>query len=297
VPALRLPTRAVVAAAERVGALAPRAFAARIRRPDLIVGCGRSGTTLLNHLFDDHPEVASFPSEANHLWHPRLYPWHTSAADVPPFFVDGAAFTRASLVRRGVADDLRLAATFGAYQAIRRRPVFLAKTVMASFMLDDVVRRFPEARLVHMVRDGRAVALSWVVKEADKLGHPRYREGGHAHGRDALLEIYARHWAEHLVALDEADRRLGLTASGRLFELSYEGLCAEPRRVLGGLADFLGISPAPFLAGDLSHIKDTNHKARAELGPEILRRMNVAARAGLDLKGYGDQIAGPGGGP
>jgi hypothetical protein len=261
-----------------------------VRRPHFIVGCGRSGTTLLSDLFDGHPEVASFPSEANELWHPRLYPWHSSRLDVPPFFVDPHRFTQASLRDRTAEDDLRLKAAFGAFQTLVRRPVFLNKSVMVTFMIDRIVELFPDARFIQLHRDGRAVALSWVKKEARKLEHPRYRDYGIDAGDRELMEVYIRYWQAHVLHIDEAVERLGLRRDGRYFEMSYEGLCAEPVGELTRLADFMGISPGPFTSADLTHIRNMNHKAQAELG-DALGPLTEAGRDALTAKGHGPEIA------
>jgi Sulfotransferase family len=281
----RIPVRAVT----RLGALRPEWFARRVRRPHFIVGCGRSGTTLLSDLFDGHPEVASFPSEANELWHPRLYPWHSSELDVPPFFVDPHGFTEASLRDRTPKDDLRLKAAFGAFQTLVRRPVFLNKSVMVTFMIDRIVELFPDARFIQLHRDGRAVALSWVKKEARKLEHPRYRDYGIDGDDRELMETYIRYWQAHVLHIDEAVERLGLRRDGRYFEMSYEGLCAAPQAELGRLADFMGIAAGPFTEADLSHIRNMNHKAQAELG-DALGPLTEAGREALAAKGHGAEV-------
>jgi len=287
---MRIPAKVIVEASCAAGRFAAPLFAGRVRNPVFIVGCGRSGTTLLNHLFDQHPEVANFPSEANELWHPRLYPWHESKVDAPPFFIDPVGFTRTSLALRTAADDRRLLGTFGAFQTVSRRPVFLNKTVMVTFMLDKVVELFPSARFVHLYRDGRAVALSALKKERDKLTRPRYVQQGHVFDDDGFLRLYVAHWQEHILALDEADRRLGLRRDGRLYELGYEELCRDPRAALTGLARFLGVSAQPFVAGDLGKIENTNYKARGALSGDALVRMSDAGARGLSMKGYGAEI-------
>jgi len=288
---MRIPARAVIATSRAAGRVGGRWLAHRVRNPVFIVGCGRSGTTLLNHLFDRHPEVANYPAEANELWHPRLYPWRRAQVDAPPFWVDPVAFTRISLAGRTEADDRLLLGTFAAFQTLARRRLFLNKTVMVTFMLDKVLALFPSAKLVHLYRDGRAVALSMLVKEAAKVSGSRYAEKGYRYERDALLDMYAKHWQDHILALAEADRRHGLTGRGRLFELSYEGLCRDPHTTVVALADYLGISAAPFTSGDLAGIRNTNYKSKQSLSADALARLNRLAAPGLAAKAYGAEIA------
>jgi hypothetical protein len=287
---LRIPTRVVVAASTQIGALRPSYFANRVHRPHFIVGCGRSGTTMLNYLFNLHPEVANFPSEANHLWHPRIYPWHESKIESPPFWFDPQRFTEISLAQRRPGDDQRLKATFGAFQALSRKPVFLTKTVTVTFMMDKVLELFPDARFIHIVRDGRAVALSWVAKNREKLKHPRFLEKQIHHTDEELLEIYVRYWQSHVLALDEAVKRLGL-GSDRYHEMRYEEVCEDPTAHMVALAEYLGVSPEPFRRAPLDHIKNSNGKARATILGDQLQRLNLAGAAALESRHYGSQIA------
>jgi hypothetical protein len=265
-----------------LGSVRKEYFARRVRAPYFIVGCGRSGTTMLNDLFDHHPSVANYPTEANELWHPRMYPWHDSTVEAPPFFLDAKEFTERSLAQRTGDDDLRLRATFGAYQMLARKPVFLQKTVMVSFMLDKILELFPDARLIQLVRDGRSVALSWVLKEREKLKQPRYQR--YNLDEPQLLAVYAKHWQDNILAMDASIARLGLES--RYHEFRYEDLCADPTGELTSLARFLDVAPEPFLGKHSVHIKTTNNKARAGIPPAHLAMVNEVAREALQRKGY-----------
>jgi hypothetical protein len=284
---VRIPARVQVRAAKVVARAWPYF---PVRRPVFIIGSGRSGTSLLEDLFDLHPDVANFPTEANELWHPRLYPYARATVRAPVYWQDPVEFTRISLANQTRADDRHLVATFGAYQAMARGAVFLNKSVMINFMLDRVIELFPGARFVHLFRDGRAVAASWVLKDRDKLASRSFREKLTAPGEDKLLEEYLACWQATLLAIADADRRHGLTAAGRLHELGYEELCADPRARLADLARFIGVSEQPFLAGDLGDIRNTNTKSRDSYSADRLARLNELAREGLAAKGYGPQI-------
>ncbi len=286
----KIPRRVWIAASEAMARIRPSYFAARVSRPTFIVSSGRSGTTLLNALFDRHPEVANYPTEANELWHPQLYPFATSKVDAPPFWLDAEAFTRASLTHRTARDELHLKACFGAYQTLQRADVFLNKTVMVTFMLDHVVELFPDARFIHLFRDGRAVAASWVIKDREKLQAGAYQRRGITYTDEQLLERYAAHWQQHVLALEASAARHRWRERGMLHELSYEQLCAEPRRELAALARFMGVAEAPFLEAELDGIKDTNFKSRATVNGPTLERVNQLAAEALALKGYGVDI-------
>lgn len=280
----RVPAKVAVRASAALGRLP--AFARCVRRPHFIVSSGRAGTTMLNAVFDRHPEVANFPSEANELWHPRMYPWADSAVVAPPYWLDPAEFTRISVAQQTTRDARHVQATFGAYQALTGAPVLLVKTVMVSFMLDRVLELFPDARFVHLYRDGRAVAASWLLKDRAKLDTPKARAMGLAFDDGELLERYAAYWNLAIAELQRAEARHQLKAQDRWYDLAYEDLCTEPVAGLRGLATFLGIAPDPLLGADVAAIRNTNHKAQQSLDPAVLARLSALAGSGLQSLGY-----------
>src|SRR4051794_27962840 len=116
-----------------------------------VVGCSRSGTTLLRALLDAHPLLA-VPPESHFAVAPRLRrlgrdPWFRLWGIEPP-----------DLRGLDVADAVR--AVFAAYAAAQGKPRYADKTPHYVSHLPLLAERFPEARFVHVVRDGRDVALS-----------------------------------------------------------------------------------------------------------------------------------------
>ncbi len=161
---------------------------------------------------------------------------------------------------------------------------------MVTFMLRKVIELFPDARFIHLYRDGRAVALSWMKKDRAKLGHARYAGYVLDRSDEDLMETYIRHWQDHVLHLEREAVQLGLGPAGRLFELRYESLCAAPTVELAALARFMGIASEPFVNADLGHIRSENGKARAELVGSVLARLTAAGAAALEAKGYGPDI-------
>jgi len=103
-----------------------------------------------------------------------------------------------------------------------------------------------DLRVIHVVRDGRAVALTYVDEErfADAsdaslrrggFGSESARRPGLSMRRAAEEWRRAQRSAEHVLA--------GIPAS-RWIRVRYEDLCAEPRETLARLFTFLGLEPA-----------------------------------------------------
>jgi Sulfotransferase family len=154
-------------------------LAARIRRrPEpggppspFVVGVGRSGTTLLRLMLDSHPELA-IPPETGFV--PDVIRAcgrrGTDAAAVVgllreqrswgDFDLDEAELQRriASAPRTDAASALR--ALYGLYAEGQGKPRWGDKTPAYVKRMPMIERALPEARFVHVIRDGRDVALS-----------------------------------------------------------------------------------------------------------------------------------------
>ena len=86
---------------------------------------------------------------------------------------------------------------------------------------------FPQARFVHIVRDGRAVALSLRPKFERTLA------------RDEALEAAARHWVEVLARTDTA-REVDV------LEVRYEDFCEDVHGVIHAVLDHAGLDADVF---------------------------------------------------
>lgn len=94
------------------------------------------------------------------------------------------------------------------------------KTTWFSNHVDQLLAYFPDAQIIHMIRDGRDVAVS-------------YREVPHL--TDKISKI-ARDWAINFQIVDNASKRIGSIKVCRLY---YEKLVKEPESQLTKLCDFL----------------------------------------------------------
>ena len=208
-----------------------------------VVGCSRSGTTLLRALLDAHPLLA-VPPESHFAVLPRLRlrrdPWFRLWEIDPP-----------DLRGLGVADAVR--AVFAAYAAAHGKPRYADKTPHYVSHLPLLADRFPEARFVHVVRDGRDVALSLL----EVPWGPDDLEGAALHWRRRVLE----------------GRAAGL-GPARYRELRYEALVADPERELRGLAAWLELSYDPAML-------DPARRPVAMPYPEHHHRLALAPTPGL----------------
>lgn len=141
----------------------------------IVVGSPRSGTTLLRLMLDAHSELA-IPPETGFLTLARSF--HGSGDQLrdrffhavvnygeplrswPDFEIHAEDFREAldQLAPFNISDGYR--AFYGLYAMRRGKPRWGDKTPLYCRHLNDIRRVLPEARFIHLIRDGRDAALS-----------------------------------------------------------------------------------------------------------------------------------------
>lgn len=181
------------------------------------LGSRRSGTFWLQRIVTAHPDVAAVPSET-HLFSSGIAPLfegfqHSlrSSAKVGEVYVERDAALDA-------ARDLCDVVFAGMVQPGTTR--IAERTPLHVFHLDLIAAIYPDARFVHIVRDGRDVARSIAAQDW----------GPHS------IEEAAAEWRSAILAA----RGTGLPESVYR-EVRYEELLREPAAVVSGLYEWLGL--------------------------------------------------------
>jgi hypothetical protein len=118
----------------------------------VVLGCGRSGTTWLETLLMAAPEAGGVDGAETFLFRQCSPLW-----DVLPRAEALCDATRLARALRRFCDTV-LAATLQAHRPGAR--VFVEKTPKHVFVVPQIAAVYPEARFVHLLRDGRDVARS-----------------------------------------------------------------------------------------------------------------------------------------
>jgi hypothetical protein len=154
-----------------------------------IVGCARSGTTLLHRIVDAHPLVAITPEMhwvSNRL---RTDDPRNESLVTPEviaeltehkrshFGLDRADFEGLLGPDESVPYRAFLGRLFGLYGRVREKPIVGNKTPAYVRHLPELHAQWPEARFVHIVRDGRNVCLSILNWESAKSACRRRERG------------------------------------------------------------------------------------------------------------------------
>jgi len=117
----------------------------KCRAPIIIVGAGRSGTKLLRGILGSHPKLISFPYEINYIWRHGNVGWPTDE-----LLPEHARPEIVQYIRR----------CFQRYRSSRNALRVVEKTCANSLRVEFVKSVFPESFIIHIIRDGRAVAES-----------------------------------------------------------------------------------------------------------------------------------------
>jgi hypothetical protein len=144
---------------------------------------------------------------------------------------------------------------YGAWARARGRPRWGDKTPHYVEAIPVLLAIFPEARIVHIIRDGRDVAASWVKAGIEP----------------ANLYTAARLWSRMVRAGRAAGA--GLPAETYL-EVRYEALLADPRGVMSGICAFLGEAMCDEV---LEPAREKDHVRRRLIGPR--RVVNRGSRS------------------
>lgn len=180
-----------------------------------IVGVGRSGTTLLRLMLDAHPELAIPPEthfavglvkrfEQGKPDASEIVEWLASRNRWGDFGIDAAELERRlSAPRRLTAGD-SLRAFFSLYAERHGKSRWGDKTPIYLRQMRRLERAVPEARFVHMIRDGRDVTLSvWdrvgKQKDATRMARLWKRRIRRARRQAEQLENYLEVRYEDLV--------------------------------------------------------------------------------------------------
>jgi hypothetical protein len=165
--------------------------------------------------------------------------------------------------------------------------VFVSKRIAHNTRVPLLHALFPDARFVHITRDGRAVAssLSRVNWWQDSPlwwygGTPR---GWESEGREPM-DACARHWVEEVQAIE---RGLQSVPEEQALHLRYEDLVSKPAEVLHTLAAFGGLGPSARWDRSLEDVRfpDQNEAWQERLGEKAARVEDIQ-RDALRRLGY-----------
>jgi hypothetical protein len=180
------------------------------------------------------------------------------------------------------------------------KPRFVAKFTGPARM-GYLLSIFPDARFVHLLRDGRAVVDSmlragfwrdsWrMQRPAWSGGFPeRYEQLWKAHGRSPIA-LAALQWRN---VIERAREEYHACAPDAYLELRFEDLLAEPERALARVLEAAALPPCERVRSQLARALRPPERAEAlreRLGPEALRLLDELIGDLLASLGYARDV-------
>ena len=245
-----------------------------------LVGCPRSGTTLLQSMLSAHSTITSFPEShfftkgfgGSHLQrlqksirrgyhlYDNIHPWLEkveSNFDLTPNEIQ-RRWTRRSMVQQ-------FAKQLDIWTAKQYKSIWIEKTPMHLDHIHQITCYLPDSRFIHIIRDGRAVVASLydvTRKNPEVWGGPRSLSACIAQwNRCAAMSLAQLHNSHHHFVL-------------------YESLVKAPETVLNSLCRFLNV---PFEPAMLHSFGDASKKVTLDQESWKARNSSELKSTGLAL--------------
>lgn len=214
--------------------------------PIFIVGAARSGTTLLQYMLRSHPDI-SLPTSESHFFIP-FYKKRNNYSDLKKedniyqllndiylssksFFDDdvhGIKFNAKELAHLFYQQNLStvpqiIAGIFKENAKVEGKLRWGDKTPYYVLHLDTILEMYPDAQIIHLIRDGRDCSLSMLERKWDLQIFNTYHT--------------AYIWNKYVTT----GKEFGSRHPSSYFEIRYEDILNQPEDSLIGLCKFLNI--------------------------------------------------------
>jgi omega-hydroxy-beta-dihydromenaquinone-9 sulfotransferase len=264
------------------------------REPIIIVGSGRCGSSVFHRLLSKHPGVAWLPGAVCSRFprNPGLHNLFTRGLDYP---ILGKLLERAKAGEcypfwehqcRGFSKPYRDLVASDVTERARRR-VREAASKITTGKRDRLLIKisgwprigflseiFEDAKFVHLVRDGRAVANSllnvyfwegWRGPENWSWGElsPAHKEEWDRHGQSFVV-LAAIQWKILMDAMESAKTSLNKDS---FLELKYEDLCSDPLDTFRTVTEFCELKWTAEFEREIGkrELRNTNDKFKQDL--------------------------------
>lgn len=285
-----------------------------VEKPVFVIGAGRSGSSIFHQTFTEHPRVAwmsvlcdrhpdnlsihrALMRNIDLPWVGGLLKRHYESAECYGFWDRHfRGFSRPC--RDLVADDATPHAVAALRRAVEglvtpRRPRWLAK-ITGWPRLGFLHEVFPDARFIHVYRDGRAFAnsllqvdfwLGWRGPEQWRWGplDDAARREWEAHAR-SFVALAGIQWKILMRAMEAAKRSVPASS---VLEVRYEDFAAHPVDTFREVAAFCELEWDARFERALARyrVASANYKWQQDLSPA--QQATLLSVLGDDLKRYG----------
>jgi len=219
-----------------------------VSSPVFIIGCGRSGTTIFGTALSKHRDI-TYLNEPHHLWfsaYPETDIWTHKAnhREGKLFLTSNDAHPR---------KRKKLSRLFQFETVVSGKPILVEKLPINNFRLEFIKENFPDARFIHIYRNGLEVARS--IEEFSKRGewfgansYKWERLVKYAKELDGVNKLpqfctsyFDKGLLEWRLSTEAAVEFLCSLSDDEFFEVSYDEFIGNPVGTIIRAKDYIGV--------------------------------------------------------
>ena len=287
----------------------------KVEKPIFIVGTGRCGSTIFYEIFSHHPQVAwlsrwcikrpgipQFNRTIMNLMDVPLVSRYVRKVLYPveawrfwEYYVRGFSEPYRELYKEDITPKKKKAVQKVMAEMLTTKRNRLLIKITGWPRIDFLKEIFPDAKFIHVYRDGRAVVnsllnvdfwMGWRGPSNWLWGPltPEQQEKWENYNK-SFVALAAIEWELLMAAQEQAKQSL---PPSDLLEIRYEDLCQDPIKVFQSATEFSALERSPqFEAIIRSYsLKNTNHKWQEHLTETQKKILNECLSNTLKKYGY-----------
>ena len=224
-------------------------------------GAPRSGLTLLRAILHQHPKI--YCGSDGGVTPGLPMQWADMATALGDLHANSFNLSR-GYVRKQFAKAMRRLMT---PTHSMKHPVIVEKTPLNLLAFEPLSALFPNAKFIHVVRDGRDVAASLMTREwRDRVSGAPFAHVQFADAAAAYWDSLARIALKAEWAIDN---------SNRFLVLRYEEMALKPQSTIKRLCDFLEVKPVDAM---MAHHRGLPDLRGLEIESENMLRQPISDR-------------------
>ncbi len=256
----------------------------KVDRPIFIVGSPRSGTSVFSRLFCQHPELANW-SEGHCLFDPS----YLNRSNEHRWTEDMLG----SFMRRRLRSNVYWYTKFVSMRQGINANRFTNKLPRNTLRIPYLLKAYPDAQFIHIIRDGRAVVRSMVrvIDRQNKhdrvLGAFARPEGWQEYHESERYEAHSRQW----VGIEETVQKdLATIPDDRIYRTRYESFIKDTRQTMQDICTQFGLrADDDAIQGWPEHLENRNEKWPRECSADEIETMRTWLTPMLIEYGYETQ--------
>jgi hypothetical protein len=274
-----------------------------IKQPIFVIGVGRSGSSIFHRMFCDHPHVAWLSHLCNqYVDKPHINGWMMKQLDYPiigPYlksklnpaesyrfwehYCKGFSRPFRDLYAEDVTHKTRQSIQQAMSHMLTAKRDRLLIKITGWPRVRFLREIFNDAKFIHIVRDGRAVANSMLTVDwwCGWQGPQNWRWGELTAAQQAIFEQHNRSFValaaiEWNLLMDNMMQAQACVSPNDFFEIRYEDFCLEPVGTFKQIIEYAELAwSADFENAIKTHkLQNTNDKWQKELTPHQHRILN-----------------------